>query len=239
MKTLSLILIGALIIGMPSVASAFSLSVSAQVTSGTSLGTHTLIACNGYNYDRNGDPWTQAACYAKTTGGTSLTFGGKNGSGPLVTKLYDTSGTETVGADCFYAANFYIVYLFPDAWGGAGYQVSQSAAILPSAIQKAVVFTPVYSSDDQFCWGDPPTCAAQGALTATEQTLNPQLNVSKLAKDGGLILKAYRARIVRAEYGIPPKPDVGETRPTGWEAIPLTTTSGTYAATLNITLTQI
>ena len=218
-------------------ASALSLSVSAQITAGQNLGTQTLIACNGYNYVETGDPWTQTSCYAKTSGGTALTFGGKNGTGPLVTTLYDAAGNPTVGSDCFYAANFYIVYLFPDAWGGAGYQVSQSGATLPAAITNAMVFTPVYSDQDKYSTTGP----VQGVLNAQEEIDNPQLtpSVGKLATTGGLILKAYRPRIVRAQYGIPPIKADGNPWVPGWLKIPLGQAAGTYTATVSITLIPI
>lgn len=241
MKRLSLmVLIGALVLFMPAIASALSLTVSAQVTSGTSLGSHTLLDCNGWNYNCGGDPFAQ--CTNKGTSG-ALTFHGKATTDPLTTTLYDTSGNPTVGADCFYAANFYIVSLYPDAWGGAGYELKQSVATLPSVLQNSVVFTPTYSLKDKFVWAT--GSAEQGDLTAEEKINNPQLvtPTPKLAKDGGLILKAYRARIVRAEYGIPPKPGAGgwcgATPPAGWSAIPLTATAGTYSAGVTITLTQI
>lgn len=240
MKILSLIVIVALILCMPSLASALSLGVSATVTSGTSLGTYDLIACNGYNWSDGDNPWTSAACYSiktKQTVTVPLVFGGKGGVGALVTKLYDASGQETVGADCFYAANFYIVYFYPDAWGGKGYQISQSSATLPLAIQDSVVFTPVYSPSDMFKWvgGE----VAQGALDqGTEPTDNPDINKSKLARTGGLILKSKRARIVRAQYGIPPKPGPSNASSIGWQAIPLTATAGTYSASLTISLVE-
>ena len=212
MKILSVILAGAMVLAMSAIAEAdIGLTISAQVTSGTSQGAHTLISCNGYNYDPEASPWTQDACYSIAAGGTSLTFGGINGVGGLVTQLYDAGGTPTVGADCFYAANFHILYMFPDAWGGAGYQLSQSPAALPGVIADSVVLTPTYSEDDEFCYGTPQVCTAQGALNSSEETWNPQLtpSVPVLARLGSLILYSNRGRIVRAEYGIPPKPAEG------------------------------
>jgi hypothetical protein len=241
LKILTLMLAGAMVLAVACVAEAeIGLTVSAQITSGTSMGTHTMISCNGYNYDSEASPWTQAACYSISEGGTSLTFGGINGVGGLVTQLYDSGGSPIGGADCFYAANFHIVYLFPDAWGGAGYEVRQSPAALPGVITDSVVLTPTYSEDDEFCYGTPQTCIAQGTLNSSEETWNPQLtpSVSVLARNGSLLLRSNRGRIIRAEYGIPPYPDTGETRPTGWSAIPLTATAGTYTATVNITMTE-
>ncbi|MCX7661727.1 MAG: hypothetical protein N2Z79_03485, partial [Candidatus Omnitrophica bacterium] len=59
-----------------------------------------------------------------------------------------------------------------------------------------------------------------------------------LAYGESLILKAKRSRIVRAQYGIPPKPSTTQTRPSGWQAIPLTKQAGTYTGTIKITLTE-
>jgi len=241
LKIVTLILTGAMILAVACVAEAdIGLTVSARVTEGTSMGTHTLISCNGYNYDAGASPWTQAACYSISSGGTDLTFGGKNGAEGLVTTLYDSSGAPTVGADCFYAANFHIVYLFPDAWGGAGYEVRQSAATLPGTITNAVVRTPTYSEDDQFCYGTPQVCVDQGALNSSEETWNPQLtpSVTALARNEGLILRSNRARIIRAEYGIPPKKADGTPWCTGWSAIPLTATAGSYTANITITMSE-
>lgn len=248
MKNLSLILIIALtvMLAMPAKALAIGLSVTAKVTSGTSMGQHTLIDCDGYNYNSSGDPWNQPACPAsrRVAGGTNLQFQDKARTGYLDKTLYGTSGNPTGGADCFYGENFYIIYLYPDAWGGKGYQLKQTATVADTDIGKALVFTPVYSDQDKFCWGSPQTCNAQGVLNAAEETANPQLtpSVSSLAVspyNGGLILKAGRARIVRAEYGIPPKPGTGQTRPTGWVAIPLTKTAATYSGSVTITLTEL
>lgn len=237
MKFLSIALTAAMILALPFIAQAdISLSVSATVSNGSSLGTHSLLECTGYSYNSGGDPWTQ--CTNKGTA-TTLAFRGKNSGDPLTNRLYKTDGTDNGGADCFYAANFYIVYLFPDAWGGKGYELKQNAGSFSAAIQNSVTRTPVYSKDDKFVY--PGGSSAQGDLTSEESGWNPQIttpSTSALAKDAGLILKAKRARIVRAEYGIPPKPGTGQTRPTTWSAIPLTTTAGTYTGTIVITMTE-
>lgn len=226
-------------------ASALSLGVSATVTSGTSFGKYSLLTCKGYKFanDPNADPWLLTNCPTQLknqTGTANLGFG------TLITQLKDQNGTVTGGADCFYGEDFFIVYLYPDAWGGKGYQISQAGATLPLAIQDTVVFTPVYSSQDKFCWGPDPNnpCVPgymdyQGELNqGTEAADNPDINKDKLARTGGLILKSKRGRIVRAQYGIPPKPGAGQTRPTGWAPIPISTTAGTYSASLTISLVE-
>jgi len=102
----------------------------------------------------------------------------------------------------------------------------------------------VYSSQDAYDFnndGDTidPGEGPQGDLTSDEKSWNPDINKDKLAQGGPYrILKAKRARIVRAQYGIPPKPGTGQTRPTGWQEIPLTKLAGTYTGTITITLTE-
>ncbi|MFA5090437.1 MAG: hypothetical protein WC510_05350 [Candidatus Omnitrophota bacterium] len=229
MKIVSMFMIAALTLLVPVFASAdIALTVSAQVTPGTSMGQHTVLECTGYNYVDTGNPWTQ--CLNKGAIG-SLDFGA------LTQDLKDTAGNIVSGAGCWYAEKFFIVYLFPNAWGGATYTLSQNPAALPSPVDNAMVFTPVYADQDQFCWGTPQTCQAQGVMNAYEHTQNDAtINKSQLARNGGLIFKGQRARIVRAQYGIPPIPATGDTRPAGWTAIPLETAQGTYTAGVTITM---
>lgn len=244
MKLLTMLLVLGLSLGLPLIARAdVSLGVSASVSSGTSLGPHALIECTGYNYNTTGDPWTQAACIQRGTA-TTMTFRGKGPTDPLTTRLYDTAGNDIGGAGCFYAANFYIVYLFPDAFGGKGYELRQNTAtgtvFTNLDTMNALVRTPVYSRNDKSASTGP----IQDDLTAEEEGWNPQLtpSISYLARDvsaaNNLILRAKRARIVRAEYGIPPIPGTGQTRPGGWQAIPLTTAASTYTGNVNITLVE-
>jgi len=202
-----------------------ALSATATVSGGTALGPHNLLRCTGYSYNKTQDPWLQCTDLGTST---SLAFG------TLTTRLKDTGGADAGGAGCFYGEYFYIVYLFPDAWGGKGYQLQQSAGVFSAAILNAVVRTAVYSADDKYST----ILGAQGALNSTELANNPQLNVAMLAKDTGLILKAKRPRIVRAEYGIPPYAGTGDTRPTGWDAVALTTTAGDYSGSVTITMTE-
>lgn len=227
MKTyLAMILAAAVVLALPQAARAdISVSVAASVSGGTALGPHALLKCTGYSYDENGDPWSQCASLGTAT---TLEFGA------LTTRLYDSGGNDTGAAGCFYGKDFYIMYLFPDAWGGKGYELKQSAGTFSPEILNSVVRTPVYSAADKYSASGP----GQGALTPTEVANNPQLNNSYLAKDAGLILKAKRPRIVRAEYGIPPFPATGDTRPTGWSAVPIDTTAGSYSGAFTITMTE-
>lgn len=242
MKILSLLLaLTVICLSIPASASAFSLSVNAKVSGGTSLGKYILMQCYGYKAATNPatfNPWDRANCPTRTDNGSSLDFG------ELTTRLYDSGGQDAGGAGCFYGRDFFIVYLYPDAWGGKGYQLTQSAATFGTiAIGKACVFTPVYAAADAYDFngdGDitDPGEGQQGALIGTETGWNPDINKDKLCTTGGQILKAKRPRIVRAQYGIPPKPGTGQSRPSGWEAIPLTQPADTYSGNITITLTE-
>ena len=220
MKKLFSILVVMLLV--PTLAFPLSLTVSATTTSGTSLGPHRVLECTGYSYNPAGDPWAQ--CLDKLAAST-LSFG------TLTTRLKSPTGTDIGGAGCFYGEKFFIVYLYPDAWGGKGYELKQAIATFPTAIANSTVMTPVYSSDDMY------TDEAQGDLI-----LGETLGSAVLAKKGGLILKAKRPRIVRAEYAIPPYPDTGEPNPVSdpaWTPVPLTTTSGTFTSgTMTISITE-
>ena len=251
MKILSLILIGMLLISVPSVVSAaspISLSASATVSGGSGLGQQVLLKCKGYKVTNPDtmNPWDTAICPTKTIGGTALDFG------TLSKTLRDVNGnplTPNSNAGCFYAEDFFVVYLYPDAWGGTGYQLFQSAASIPLALQNSMLFTPVYAAADIYdnnLDGDvtDPGEIAQGALTATEETLNPQVtpatpSLASAPTNAGLILKAYRPRIVRAQYSIPPYKADNTPWATGWVAVPLTTAAGPYSGSVTITLNPI
>jgi len=222
MKKLFLILAAVLLV--PTLALAqVSLSVHATTTSGTSLGPHRVLSCKGYSYDPTGDPWAQC-----TDRGTlsSLNFG------TLTTRLKTPTGADNGGAGCFYGEDFFIVYLYPDAWGGRGYDLRQAPASLPAAISNSVVMTPVYARDDAYSGQGP-----QGDLISGEVLGSPVL-----ARNGGLILTAWRPRIVRAQYSLPPYPAAGDPNPVSdpaWTPVPLTTGAGTYSSgAITIAITE-
>jgi hypothetical protein len=212
---------------VPTLAFALSLTVSATTTSGTNLGPHAVLKCKGYLFAANDkiNPWDLANCAQPGTI-SALNFG------TLSTILQNDDGTDsTNGADCFYARDFFIVYLYPDAWGGKGYELRQASATFPAAIANSVVMTPVYSKDDKY----EGATTSQGDLIAGEVYSPTPL----LAKNGGLILKAKRGRIVRAQYSIPPKKADDTPWATGWLPVPLTTTAGTYTSgTITIAITE-
>jgi len=205
----------------PSMASALDLGVTTSITGGASLGQHVLLECTGYSYNPAGDPWTQCT---STVGGTTFAFG------TLSTRLKDSGGNDVGGAGCFYAEKFFIIYLFPDAWGGTGYQLNQVATSSSSAILNALVFAPVYASADKYSVSG----AAQGAMSAQEVTDNPNINVATQAKNSAMIFKSKTARIVRAEYGIPPFPASGS--PVG-TPVPISTPNNSYTVSITISLT--
>ncbi|MEI6631400.1 MAG: hypothetical protein WCL25_02165 [bacterium] len=202
-------------------ASALDLGVTTSITGGADLGTHVLLTCTGYSYIPANDPWGQCT---QSVGGTTLGFG------TLSTRLKTSGGVDAGGAGCFYAEKFFIVYLFPDAWGGTGYQLSQIATSSSTAILNALVFAPVYASADKYST----TGSAQGVMNAQEITDNGQINVAVPAKNNSVIFKSKRARIVRAEYGIPPFPAAGS--PVG-TPVPIDTPNNSYTVSITISLT--
>lgn len=241
MKTLSMILIvGILFVCMPVSASALTLSVKVNVAGGTSLGPHKLLQCRGYKVSdpKKFDPWFGDNCPVRVDSGTSLDFG------TLTTRLFDSSGKETTGAGCFYGRDFFVVYFYPDAWGGKGYEITANGNFMDPDLQKAVVFTPVYAPEDKWDFngdGDfnDTDEGEQGPLTGFEPSWNPEINKDKLAHGSNLkILKAKTKHIVRAQVGIPPYPKEGEPRPSGWDAIDLSKAAGTYEGQIVITLTE-
>ena len=145
MRLLSILAIVVMIFAIPSIAKAaagdISLTVSASVNSGTALGTHTLLKCTGHSYNPGGDPFVQCS---KPTDQTTLAFG------TLTNRLLKADGSDDGGADCFYGGSFYIVYLYPDVWGGKGYDLKQNAGTFSATIQNSVVMTPTYSSSDKY-----------------------------------------------------------------------------------------
>jgi hypothetical protein len=150
----------------------------------------------------------------------------------LTTRLKTPTGADDGGAGCFYGEDFFIVYLYPDAWGGRGYELRQATASFPSPVANSVVLTPVYSRDDAYSGQ-----GAQGDLISGET-----LGTPVLARSGGLILRAKRPRIVRAQYSIPPFPAAGDPNPVSdpaWVPVPLTTPSGTYVSgSITIAITE-
>lgn len=231
MKNLLIVVAVALLL-VPACAFAdISIGVSGSITGGTSLTQGTLYQCTGWKLQGRTDVNPAVDCVTATT----LSFGS------LVKDLKNTAGVVTAPAGCFYAEPYFVVYLFPDAWGGKSYELRQkSATVSNTAVASAMQMTPVYAAADSFRWPDN-TFHAQGALTSTEVTANPQINRPVLAASSpmALILKTNRARIVRAEYGIPPFPGTGETRAPGFVPVPLTTSAGAITGTVVFSLTEI
>jgi hypothetical protein len=226
MKKLFLIL--AVVLLLPVLAAAqnsTTLRISADVSSGTNLARGEALQCKGYLFTNTTDPWSGGACERK---GMISLLDFKE----LSTKLKKPDGTDDVGAGCFYSPDFFIVYLYPDAWGGKGYELKQASATFPAQIADSVIMTPVYSPDDKFNATGP----GQGILDQPGE----DDGVPVLAKNGGLILKSKRGRIVRAQYSIPPIPaGGGNWGVIGWKPINMTTTLpnkyGSDTITISIT----
>lgn len=218
----------AIMLLVPSLAFALSLTVSATTTSGTVLGDQQVLKCKGYLFDANPNlnPWDTANCQQLGVIST-LDFG------TLSTVLQKTDGTDSkTGAGCFYARDFFIVYLYPDAWGGKGYELKQAGASFDGPIANSVIMTPVYSPDDKYS----ATGTSQGIMDAAYGE-TPQSSV--LARIGGTIFKSKRGRIVRAQYSIPPNKADGLPWVTGWVAVDKSTPAAKYgSSSMSISITE-
>ncbi len=225
MRRLALIIVLFLVLPATAFAAPISLTANASIEPGTAIGPTVLIKCPGYVTTIT-NPWV-APC--QTLGSsTTLNFG------ELTTQLKNTSGADMGGAGCFYSPYYFIVYLFPDAWGGTGYIITQQATSSSAAILDALIVTPVYSPDDKYSSeGD-----IQDDMTSTEESDNPLINTTQLAKNPVQIFKSTKGRIVRAHYGIPPYKGGTQTWATNWAAIPLTTTADDYSVSITITMSE-
>ncbi|MFH1281209.1 MAG: hypothetical protein ABIH91_00625 [Candidatus Omnitrophota bacterium] len=227
MKKTSLILliIAAMVFGSGIAAfaqiAAPAITIKAYLDHGVSLPkTNTILKCPGTMKDSD-DPWK--ICSAA---GSGIDFG------TLAHTLSDGSQ-----AGCFYGANFFIVFLYPAAWGGAGYTLNQQFTWSTPGFQpESLVFTPAYVAADKFC----STCPEQGSRPSgsTLGSVGPATGSAyKLIYNSG---KPGLNRIIRAVYGIPPSPEAGKSLPfTGWKPVPLTQTTGNYQGTLRITITEL
>jgi len=200
-----------------------SIGVSVSVdSSGVSLPIpKTIRKCPGTLDPKTGDPWSSECSAA-----SDISFG------DLTTTLSDGSD-----AGCFYAPDFFIVYLYPDAWGGVGYQIDQNFVWTTAGIpDESLVFTAVYSDQDRYAGlpaqGDMPSGALLGTSGdgAPEQAVGTH-RVYKSDPTNKLV-------IVRAQYGLPPVPASGNKDDiySGWKPVPKSTPATTYSGQLTITI---
>lgn len=214
-----LLIIAMLVFGSGITAFAQTITIRAVLDRGVSLPTTaTILNCPGTMLSTD-NPFT--VC----TAATSVDF----------STLAHTF-TDGSQAGCFFSPRFFMVFLYPAVWGGAGFTINQTftwtTGTLPT---NAVVLSPVYSSDDR----GTPTGPIQGPRP-TGTTLG-----SATAATGGakLIYSApapAESRIIRALYSIPPNPGPGQSIPySGWTALPLTTVSGTRTGNAVFTITQL
>lgn len=195
-------------------------SVSVE-SSGVSLPTpKTILECPG-DLAEDADPWTQGCAAAP-----GISFS------DLQTKLAD----GVTDADCFYAPKYFIVYLYPDAWGGVGYQIDQNFVWTTDGIPpESLVFTAVYSPNDKYLGYGPQGNKPGDALLGTSGTGGREQAVGThrvyYSGSGG------KPVIVRAQYGIPPLvSDSEDDIYPGWKKLPKSTPVGTYSGTLTITI---
>ncbi len=200
-----------------------SITIQATLDHGVSLpSTNTILRCPRVLLDTE-DPF--AVCSAA---GSGINFG--------TLRHTFTDGSQ---AGVFFAPDFFMVFLYPTAWGGAGYTLNQRFAWTTPLLdsnggQSSLVFTPVYSPGDKLC----PTCDPQLGQPAGSSlgVAGPATGATaKLIYSSG---KPGLNRIIRAVYGIPPVPATGVPF-TGWYPVPLTRPAGTYQGTLTISITEL
>ena len=204
-----------------------SVSVSASLPHGVSLADPVLIQCEGDIGD-SADPWTHSACSVKETGGIDF--------GELTHEFPDETG-----AGCFFSPTWFIVYLYPDAWGGAGYDITQTfqwtTGTLRTDSEDCLVFTAVYSEDDRYegaATGQGPIPGTLGNNGAPQSAVGTDLTVYESEAVGGTPV------IVRAQYGIPPYPASGDPDDIfpGWTPLSKKQEAGPYGGTVYFTITE-
>ncbi len=206
-----------------------SIGITATLDKGVSLpATNTILKCPGTLLNTD-DPWTK--CNSGTVY-TTINFD------TLKHKIMVKGKEEEAG--CFYGENFFMVFLYPSAWGGAGYTLQQQFTWAdPTFQQESLVFTPVYVPEDML------KPLSQGGVQQGGLPSGASVGV-KGAATGTAYKKIYDSgssglnRIVRAIYGIPPIPESGIKNDiyNGWQPVPLTQKAGPYTGTLSITITQ-
>ncbi len=220
-----LLIIAAMVLGSGIAVFAQSITIQATLDHGASLpSSSTILKCPG-TMSTTDNPW--AVCAAA---GSGINFG------TLSHTL--TDGSQ---AGVFYAPNFFIVFLYPTAWGGAGYTLNQKFTWTNKLLDEdggetSLVFTPVYVPEDSSC----ATCPAQGPLPSGAKVgdVGPATGtVAKLIYTSG---KPGLNRIIRAMYGIPPNPAAGKAKPFDtWKPVPLIRPAGTYSGTLTLSITEL
>ncbi len=240
MKKINLILLIAALLVFGSGIAAFAqtdnhtqaITISASLDHGVSLpASSTIRNCPG-TIAANQNPFL-APCVAAT----NISFG-------TLAHVFRTNGQPDPSkqAGCFYAENFFMVFLYPAVWGGTGFELSQTFSWSGDALPlDAVVMTPVYRPEDR--WIPTDATSAQGAQPSLTdlKAAGPALTASTIYRDPRTTgLARAEGRIIRAVYSIPPNPGVGQTKPyADWKALPLTTPWGDYTGNVVITITEL
>ena len=197
-----------------------TLDVDAFLPHGVSLADPYVLSCDEDPGD--GNPWT--LCDELGSGAT-MDFG-------TLTHLLD----DNTNAGCFFAKRHFKVYLYPDAWGGAGYEIKQQFTWdqdLLGDSEKCLVVVPVYSSQDAYAGA-----GGQGDMPATAD-----LGDRSVAINNSVVYTSDKPGtpvIVRAEYGIPPYPASGDPNDNapGWVPLSKKQETGTYGGTVTFTITE-
>lgn len=210
----------ALVVGTCWAASTATINTSATVANSSPELSVTILEFTDGNPDNN--PWTNS------TEVPAMNFG------TLEHLLADGSD-----AGLWYSKSGFCVVIFTQPFSHP-YDVRSTSTGLVSGAESLPAgsfgLTPVYSEDDEWCYGSPQVCVAQGPMP-TGATLGDA--GSAVATDK-LVYSSEpgegTARIIQAYYGLPPyKADGSDPHP-GFEPIPLTQAPGTYTGTVTITI---
>lgn len=202
-----------------------TVTAKAQITNNAPEIDVTILKFTDGNPDNN--PWTNS---------TDVTATGELNFGTLV---HEINGVD-VGS-WFSDAGFCVI-LYSQSFGHP-YQITSTCTGITSASgslpANSFGLTPVYSDNDQWCYGNPQVCVAQGAMPGT----------ATLGSDGSAVATdklIYSSespvgtpRILQAYYGLPPYEDGGGDPFTGYVPIPLTQPADNYSGGVQITISAI
>lgn len=199
-------------------ASTVTLSTTASVPLLSPELTVLLLQIDDGNPDNN--PFTGS------TTATSLTFG-------TLTHLL-SDGSEAGG---WFANRFFCAVVFTQPFG-LPYEVRHTGTAATSGVNAlpngSFGITPVYSSTDEFSPGVP-----QGAMPvgATLGTAGSAVIVNKLVYSSEPAPGPATARIIQVYYSLPPDGPGGVDPFPGYQQIPLSQPTGSYSATVTLTIT--
>ena len=187
--------------------------------------------------------WVKELAAGETDPGTE----GAEKSFPCTMAFGDSSGYLTSelsgGSDAggLYSPTWYAVFMVAKTSGRAYKIESQatsfagvSGTAIGHSLDKSFILTPEYQLEDEWQWegGSGP----QGPDPNPSASVGPQtlaVGTHEIYNSGA----GGASRIVRAFYSLPPYPETGHTRPSGWEIIDANKPEGIYEGAVVISLT--